>query len=134
MITILKKNESHIQLVKFILVGIANTALGYGLFALFLYINIFYLISLTISHIIATTNSYILNKYITFNSKGEIRKEAWKFFLVYGMIYIINFTFLFIAVRLLRFKPLIAQIFILIIVTAISFLGQKYFTFKKEKL
>lgn len=118
------------ELTKFILVGLLNTSLGYGLFTLLIYIKINYLVALTLSHIIATCHSYIWNRYFTFKSRNKIKKEIFKFFLIYAIIYIMNFTILYLSVHFLNFKPLISQLFILAAITTISFIGQRFYTFK----
>ena len=121
--------KNYSQITKFVFVGILNTAIGYPLFALFIYLKIPYLISLTISHILGTVHSYIWNRYFTFHSKRRVLKEFQRFFLVYLAVYIINFVLLYIAVDILKFIPLIAQIPILLIAVTTSFIGQKLFTF-----
>ncbi|OGD88358.1 hypothetical protein A3D81_01240 [Candidatus Curtissbacteria bacterium RIFCSPHIGHO2_02_FULL_40_17] len=116
---------------KFIFVGILNTIVGYGLFALLIDLNIFYLLSLTISHIAGTIHSYLWNRLFTFKSKSSIVKEITKFVTVYTFIYLTNFVLLYVAVDLLQLNTLIAQLFILGVVTVISFLSQRYWTFRR---
>ena len=115
---------------KFIFVGILNTLVGYGLFALLVYLNIFYLLSLSISHIVGTTHSYLWNRYFTFNSKNRFTQEFPKFITVYASIYVLNFALLYLAVDLFKFNVFISQLVILGLVTAISFIGQRYWAFK----
>lgn len=126
------KREHYHQLSKFIFVGTINTALGYGLFSLFIYLNIFYLVSLTLSHIIASFNSFLWNRYFTFKSKNNIKSEVRPFLIIYGIIYVVNYSLLFIAVQLLHQNPIISQLFVLALVTIISFIGQRNLTFKKN--
>ena len=123
--------KNYDQFPKFIFVGVLNTGLGYFLFALFLKLGLFYLLSLTVSHILATIHSYIWNRYFTFKSKTKIISEIPKFFLIYAFVYAVNFLLLYIAVDVFKLKPLFAQIPILLIVITISFTGQKFFTFRK---
>src|SRR3989338_5615760 len=115
---------------KFVLVGIINTARDYGLFALFLKLGNFYLGALTLSHIIATINSYIWNRKFTFRSKENIKGEFIRFVSVYALMFLVNFLLLYIAVDVLKFQPLAAQLAILAVIVAVSFIGQKYFTFR----
>lgn len=117
---------------KFIFVGILNTVFGYSLFALLIYLQIFYLLALTISHLLATFNSYLWNRFFTFKSKNRIQKELVKFLIIYTSIYILNFLLLYIWVDLFNINPLISQLFILVLVTTISFLGQRYLVFKRK--
>ena len=117
---------------KFILVGILNTLVGYLLFALLIYLGVFYLLSLTVSHILAVIHSFLWNKYFTFKSKNEVKGEIIKFALVYTSIYLVNFLLLYIWTGILKVSPFISQFFILFVITTISFFGQRYWVFKKS--
>lgn len=120
------------QILKYLIIGTLNTLFGYILFALLLKVKIFYLLSLLISHIIGTINSYVFNKKFTFKSKDKINGEIQKFFLVYTLMFIANFLLLYLAVDIFKIKPLIAQIPILFLTVVISFIGQRFFTFRKS--
>jgi len=116
------------QLYKFIIVGILNTAIGYGSFFFLLsYFN--YIISLIISYILSVTNSYLWNKYWTFNSKKNPAKEYLKFWSIYLITFVINILTLTIWVNTLNFDPKIGQLIVLPILTIISFAGHKYWSF-----
>lgn len=128
MITVIKKHWKEFN--KFVFVGILNTIVGYGLFAILIYLNVFYLLSLTVSHILGTLHSYLWNRFFTFKSANRVRQELPKFIVVYTLIYFLNFILLYIAVGLFRFNALISQLFILGLVTTISFVGQRYWTFR----
>lgn len=77
-----KKN--FVQVIKFCCFGVLNTAIDYGLFALFFSLfNINKNISQVLATAIAMTNSYILNRYFTFGQKGNVKiDEMWKFIIV----------------------------------------------------
>lgn len=77
-----KKNL--IQIIKFSAFGILNTAIDYLLFALFFSLcNIDKSLAQVFATAIAMTNSYILNRYFTFNQKGAVNvNEMWKFIVV----------------------------------------------------
>ncbi len=120
------------QISRFISVGILNSIVGYSLYYLLLYLNIYYVQALFISHMIAVTHSYLWNKNWTFKSKGNARIEGLKFFSVYGGTFLINLLILVLFVEKLMFNPKIGQVFALVIATMISFLGHKYWSFKSE--
>lgn len=76
--------KNLLQIVKFGLIGVLNTALDYFLFFVF-----FSLLGLdkNLAQVIATalamTNSYFFNRYWTFGKKGKVQvDEMWKFILV----------------------------------------------------
>lgn len=116
------------QLSKFSFVGVLNTIVGYGAF--FICLTWFdYMVSLIISHIIGVTHSYIWNKYWTFKSDGIQIKEFVKFNSVYAIVFIVNAIALFFLVGTLKFDPRISQLFVLPVITIISFTGHKYWSF-----
>ena len=78
------KKKDLIQIIKFGAIGIMNTAIDYLLFALFFSIcSLDKSISQVFATAIAMTNSYILNRYFTFEKKGSVKMdEMWKFIVV----------------------------------------------------
>lgn len=127
----LQENSSLLQLSKFGLVGLLNTALGYGAFLLFLnYTN--YMVSLIIAHIIGVLHSFIWNKHWTFKS-GKIKLDEFiKFNSVYVIVFVVNAFVLILFVNILKLDPEMGQLIALPIVTAISFVGHKYWSFGKS--
>jgi putative flippase GtrA len=122
----------NFETIRFIVVGGLNTIVGYGCYLGCLALGINYLISLCSSHVVGVTHSFFWNKYWTFKSKGDTKKELLKFILVYLVTFGLNLGVLFIMVEKIHFDKRIAQIGALIIVTLISFLGHKLWSFKKS--
>lgn len=79
----MKKNDV-LQVIKFGLVGVVNTALDYGLFYLFL--SIFDLdknLAQVLATALAMTNSYLVNRYWTFEKSGAVQGgEIFRFIIV----------------------------------------------------
>ncbi|MBQ8541529.1 MAG: GtrA family protein [Clostridia bacterium] len=68
------------KLFKFILVGILNTLVGYAIN--FTALNVFHLgfmLAGALNYIPTSVMSFFLNKYFTFKSKGDMKKEAVRF-------------------------------------------------------
>jgi putative flippase GtrA len=123
-----KRNLQVNLFLKFCIVGVLNTIIGYVLFILFL--NWFnYLISLTISYIITIIHSYFWNRFWTFKSSGRPLMEFLRFISVYIAVFGSNALTLFLLIDFFGFKPWMAQLFSLSIVTIISFTGHKYWSF-----
>lgn len=118
------------QISRFIFVGILNTILGFGIYFILLSLNVYYMLALLISHLICVTHSFIWNKKWTFKSKGDGRREGLKFISVYSITFLINLLILAFFVEKLMFDPKVGQIFALGIVTMMSFLGHKYWSFR----
>ena len=120
------------QEIRFIFVGGLNTLIGYGLYALFVYIGINYLVSNTIATIIGVIHSFIWNKYFTFRSNKKIKDEVFKFISVYLISYTIGMITLYIIKDVFNISPYIAGLINLVITTLISFFGHKYISFNSK--
>lgn len=84
-----KKIPVAFQFGKFVSVGLANTAVDFGVLNVLIFLTgimagVYYAIFKGISFIIASTHSYLWNKFWTFQKKevGQVRKELLQFFIV----------------------------------------------------
>ena len=121
------------RFVKFIFVGILNTIVGYGTYALLIFFGFNYIISSTVSTIVGVINSFILNKKITFSDKGINKKTPFKFISVYLLSYFIGLFNLSIFIKKLGFNPYLAGFINLFITTLISWFGHRYFSFSDNE-
>lgn len=128
MIKLIKRMFSN-QKIRFLFVGGLNTIVGYGSFALLLFMNLNYLVANTISYIIGIIHSYFWNKKFTFKSKNKSPLELVKFIFVYIVNYLIGMIILYLLVDKLGINHYIAGMLNLIITTLISWFGHKYFSF-----
>ncbi|WP_025690577.1 GtrA family protein [Paenibacillus zanthoxyli] len=123
----------NIQSLRFIIVGILNTIVGFAVYALYLkYINNSYLQALILSNIIGITHSYIWNNNWTFTVKKFSIISALKFTSIYIISFLINFLFLHILVDRIELGKLLAQGISLFFTTLISFFGHKYWSFANK--
>ncbi|HPN64998.1 MAG TPA: GtrA family protein [Candidatus Goldiibacteriota bacterium] len=116
--------------VRFLFVGALNTAVGYGLYALFIYFKMHYSAALFISTAIAVLHSYLWNKYFTFKSGSKSPAEPVKFALVYAAGYFLNLLILFICIEKLLINSYAAGIISMFFTTVISYFGHKHISFK----
>ena len=126
---LIKKIFSY-QPIRFLFVGGLNTIVGYGIYALLIYIGVNYLIANTISTIIGIAHSYLWNRFFTFKSKNKALKEITKFISVYAVSYLIGMCTLFIFKDKLNISAYIAGLINLVITTLISYFGHKYISFR----
>ena len=122
---------TSIQTFKFIIVGILNTVVGYGVYFICIHLGIKYQISLILSSIVGVTHSFFWNKYWTFKAKGYVNKEIVRFISVYMISYIINALMLSFFVENIKIDQNLAQIYAISIITLISYIGHKYWSFSK---
>jgi len=121
--------KSSMQFVKFGLVGVLNTIIGYGIFYFLVFIKVHYLISLVTSFAISVLNSYGWNRLWVFASHGNHLVEFPKFISVYLITLAINFVLLPIFVEFFKFDPKVAQLFFVFFLPVVTFLGFKYWSF-----
>lgn len=125
------KSPELTKMIKFALIGLMNTVVGYGAFFILSY-YLFYLFALVISHIIGVTNSYIWNKYWTFQTSKNHLREFIRFNSIYLIVLLLNITVLYIFVNGLGINPRIGQIVVLPMVTLISYFGHRYWSFNTK--
>jgi putative flippase GtrA len=129
---LITSSEDARRILKFVCVGVLNTVIGYGaFFILSLFLN--YLIALVLAHFIGVTNSYLWNKYWTFQVKKFRPAELIKFNIVYLFALGTNMLILYIAVELLAFDPRLGQLVVLPLVTLLSYFGHRYWSFHGAK-
>lgn len=121
--------------VRFLLVGGFNTLFGFVIYAMFTFllqnIEFGYMLALIISQITSLFVAFALHKKVTFRKDGHTIKDFIRFALVNSVSYAINLVILPILVHGLDWHPLVAQFSVLVVTTLISFVGHKYFSFKR---
>ena len=125
--------SQHKEKIQYLITGAWNTFFGYGAFALLHYlfndkINDYFI--LTISYILSITNAYIWYKLLVFKTKGNIVKEYLRFYFVYIWVYFMNIILLPVFIKLFHGNIYISQAVIVMLITAMSYMGHKKFTFK----
>lgn len=123
--------------VRFLIFGGINTVIGYGLFALFeLFLGkyIGYLGSLYVSYALATILAFYLHRRFTFraSTSGKVVVDLLRFQSVYVVSLLVNTAALPLLVEWFGLKPLVAQAVIVVITTAISYVGHKWFSFRRK--
>lgn len=130
MITRLLRDERA----RFLAVGAFNTAFAYGLFLLFEWaLDGRYLLSLVLSYVVATLVAFALHRRLTFGVTGRERMLAdfLRFESVYVVMLVVNALLLGLLVGLLGWPSWIAQALSLIVTTVMSYLGHKFFSFRR---
>lgn len=122
---------------KFIIVGIINTAVGAGvMFALYNIFNCSYWISSIMNYVVGSVVSFFLNKYFTFKSRHFSFKEVIYFILNIAVCFFIAYgaakPF---AVYLLSSYSVTVQentaMFIgMVLFTGLNYLAQRFIVFK----
>lgn len=101
------------------------------LFVLTEYVGLWYLVSTTISVIVAIVVNYSWQRKVTFKSIGKGVVNQFSKFVVISLVAIgLNIVLMYLLVDRAGLWYLLAKIFVTIIVWFWNFLGNKHFTFK----
>jgi putative flippase GtrA len=117
--------------VRFLLVGGVNTVVAYGLFALFELLFGRYILSLYLSYAVAVPLAFVLHRRLTFRVTGSVAADFVRFVGVYVLSLAVNTVALPLLVELLDLHPLVAQAVSVVITTVISYVGHKWFSFRR---
>ena len=118
------------MLLKYLLVGIINTIVGYGIIFFLMFVGVSPEISNIVGYAVGISVSYVLNKIYTFQSKAHPKKEFPKFVLSLLASYTLNFLTLVLCIHILKINPYISQIISGAVYTISGFVFLKYFAFK----
>jgi putative flippase GtrA len=124
--------------VRFLFVGGINTAFGYAVFVL-LYLSaghvIGYLGSLYLSYVIGVSLAFVLHRRVTFRAHqtgGNPVLDFLRFASVYVVSLVVNTIGLPLLVEFGHLPAIGAQAIMVIVTTAISYVGHKYFSFRRR--
>jgi putative flippase GtrA len=110
---------------RFGMVGVLNTLFGYACFAGLLLLGLGEGWALALAMVAGVLFNYQTSYRLVFRVSGVL----WRFILLYGVIWLLNWAALKGLVSL-GVAPLIAQACLALPVAALSFLGQRLFAFK----
>lgn len=122
------------QALRYIFAGVANTAIGYGVFlALMILFNTKPAYANAIGYGIALIAAFVLNKVFVFNQSTTDRSTIPKFILAFAISFAINQLVLLIIYQGMGVRPEIAQIFAMVSYTVAFYLLNKEFVFNKKQ-
>jgi putative flippase GtrA len=125
--------------IRFLLVGGINTVFGYAVFAL-LYLTaghtIGYLGSLYLSYVVGVSLAFVLHRRVTFRAHetgGNPVLDFLRFSSIYVVALAVNTVGLPLLVEFGHLPALAAQAIMVVVTTTISYLGHKYFSFRRAR-
>ena len=116
--------------IRFILVGILNTMVGYGLFALFIYLGLHYSLAVLFSTILGILFNFKSIGKLVFNSNNNER--IYHFIGVYVLLYLLNVSGLWGLSSIGMENMYVAGAILLAPLAIISFILNKNFVFNQE--
>ncbi len=121
------------QMFKYGIVGVVNTAVGFGAFLLLYKVfGVQYIISNTAGYALGLLNSFILNKFWTFESKGAGKIEAALFVAVFIPCFFIQSGLLILLKEAAKMDVVLAQVISMAVYTILGFILNKTLTFNKK--
>lgn len=141
----IKKSDENMllldkQLLKFLLVGIANTLVGCGLmFILYNCFGISYWFSSACNYLTGGILSYFLNKYFTFQNKQKSLKQVIYFIVNLAICYFLAYfiakksVYFILSTQSEKFRDNVALLSGMCIYTALNYLGQRLIVFNHKE-
>ncbi len=129
------------KFMKFIIIGIGNTIFSaFIMFFLYNLLNLGYWGSSSISYILGSILSFILNKKFTFRNKDSILKTGFKFtinilicyLIAYGLAKSIMTHYLTNVFLNTKVAEQISMLLGMILFTLLNYIGQRFFAFKES--
>ncbi|PUA39894.1 polysaccharide biosynthesis protein GtrA [Paenibacillus elgii] len=117
------------ELIRFLFVGGLNTAFGYSIFALFIFVGLHYTLASLFSTILGILFNFKSTGILVFNSKKN--SLIYKFIAVYGIVYLINVSLLKIL-SLFITNVYFSGAIILLPLAVLSYILNKKFVFKVD--
>ncbi len=123
--------NSIVQFIKFGIVGLTNTVVGFFIYYILLFYGINYLLANILSWAISVMNSfYWNNKYVFLNSQEKIIKVIFKTYVSYALSFFLNIIALYILVSQFNISKIIAPILVLLITIPLNFFLNKFWAFR----
>jgi putative flippase GtrA len=121
------------EFIRFCIVGVLNTAIDMGLFALLTHLfELDPLIANLISFCSGAANSFMLNKYWTFGAGGQAREvatQASKFLVITLLVLLLHEGLILALHTQLGWPALAVKALAIVIGIAVGFVGNKYWAF-----
>ena len=124
------------QFVRYLAVGVWNTAFGIGLYWLVYRLfgqTVHYLALAVPVNVLAIANAFLCYKLIVFRTKGNWFCEYVKCFLVYGGGALASMALLWLFVDCFHLNPVVDNVVGTALVVVGSYFGHKYFSFRPRK-
>lgn len=142
--------DRHGEKLRYLLVGLANTAVGYGLFIALLAASgprlhalessplplvaligsHYYVLVQWIAWVVCVPLSTLTMKRFAFRSKGHWLHQTGRAYFVYIPAQGLSSLLLWLTVQIAHLSPQLGQLVAIVFATVFSYLGHKYFTFK----
>lgn len=119
------------RVVRYLFAGGLNSGLGLIMIAFFMYgLCLSPELSNSLSYGIGILTSYLLNRYLTFRSRGNMGRELFKFVLVYAAAFLANLLTLWLMIIQAGMHAMVAQVIAMTVFVVTSYWLQASIVFK----
>ncbi|MBU2264768.1 GtrA family protein [Patescibacteria group bacterium] len=116
------------QLFRYVFVAGTNVIVGYGIFALLIFLKLHYILAITVATIFGILFGFKTLGVLVFNNKNNLL--IFKYLIVWVIVYLLNIAGL-TVLNYLKINNYIAGLIILIPLAGLGFLLNNKFVFKK---
>jgi len=127
-------SAAQIRFIRYLLVGAWNTAFGMAVYAGLYCIfggRVNYLVLAIPANVLAITNAYICYKLLVFRTRGNILREYFRCYVVYGGMMLAGGAGLYVLVDWFGTPPIAANCACTVVLTIVSYLSHRNFSFKE---
>jgi putative flippase GtrA len=123
------------QFLTFLVVGFANTALGYTVIFVCMYVGgLAPELSNAVGYLVGLLVSYFLNRHFTFRSAQRRSTEFVRFVVVFMTAYTANLTVLVVLVRGLGIHAALGQVIAGVVYIATAYMLNKHYVFQSTEV
>lgn len=126
----LSGKDNFIQFIKFGLVGLTNTAVGFGVYYLLYYCGVHYLIANVVSWFISVFNAFYWNNKYVFQSGSGWWITLLRTYISYAASLVVSTLVMYGLVEFLHVSPVIAPVICLVVTIPMNFILNKFWAFK----
>ncbi len=129
----LRNRDNWWQLIQFGMVGASGFVINTGVYVLLLHVGTPYLLAAAGAFCVAVTNNFLWNRHATFRHQAADSHagfQAARFFLVSVIAFLCTVGLLAAFVEIGGIGKIVGQLVAVTIVMPVSFLGNKYWSFK----
>ncbi|HYP75886.1 MAG TPA: GtrA family protein [Polyangiaceae bacterium] len=128
-IAVLVRRLSDVSLVRFGIVGVSNTAIGFTSFWI-LHRPLGAGTATGIGYVFGTLWSYHWNRRWTFQSQGKVASEATRFFALQGTFMALSWLLMHLLVERQHLPAFACWLSVSVFVTVLNFVASRYWAFK----
>ena len=119
------------RFMRFILIGILNTAFGYSLYALLIFLGLRFDLAILISTVLGVFFNFKTTGILVFNNRRN--NLIFRYFGIYAIIYLINVILIWLMLKS-AINSYLAQAFVTPVLVIFSYAMQRDFVFKMRSL